>query len=406
MADIFISYASEDEERANKLASALEAQGWSVWWDRKIIAGKSFDKVIEHELEIAKSVVVLWSHNSISSEWVKNEAAMAVERGVLIPAKIDSIKLPLEFRRKQTADIVDWDGNLSHEGFQALCEGVSATTSSAHVASHHTTITQRSRFYWNWNRHWALATIIAIIVALGFAIYWSLDFMQQSDPLLSTKTIEGIWYADTRYSWGESEMERFDFTLNGEQLVGTASFGKQPRQIVDGRLSKKRIYFLTNIGDRTFQYRGEVVGSHIQFTLDNRNEPPTKFVAARSMEDALQLRPRLPSGGTEPRLTSITAGPYSLDHIRTKVSQLNTDIRQCYIATEFDPVDHVYADYHLKIAQDGSVKKTETYGTQRSVELDHCMNQAFQKLNLGVSPSGSDTEIRLGFKALPAWRSQ
>jgi TIR domain len=60
MTDIFLSYASEDRERAGKLATALEGRGWSVWWDRNIIAGATFDEVIEHELETAKSVIVLW----------------------------------------------------------------------------------------------------------------------------------------------------------------------------------------------------------------------------------------------------------------------------------------------------------------------------------------------------------
>ena len=61
MADIFISYASEDRERAGRVASVLESCGWSVWWDRKIVVGQAFDKTIESELEAAKCVIVLWS---------------------------------------------------------------------------------------------------------------------------------------------------------------------------------------------------------------------------------------------------------------------------------------------------------------------------------------------------------
>ena len=124
MTDVFLSYAGEDRERAGALARSLEARGWSVWWDRKIVAGQTFDQAIEHELETARSVVVLWSASSIASEWVKNEAAAAAERSVLVPALIERVKLPLEFRRKQTADLVDWTGGSSHEGFQALCAGI------------------------------------------------------------------------------------------------------------------------------------------------------------------------------------------------------------------------------------------------------------------------------------------
>ena len=80
MTDVFISYANEDRERARDLATALEARGWSVWWDRKIIAGQTFDQVIEHELDTAKCAVVLWSKHSVASEWVRNEAAAAANR--------------------------------------------------------------------------------------------------------------------------------------------------------------------------------------------------------------------------------------------------------------------------------------------------------------------------------------
>src|SRR5579864_8974197 len=107
--DVFISYAKQDRDRARNLATALQAAGWSVWWDRNIKVGQAFDQAIEHALDSAKSVVVLWSKNSISSEWVKNEAASAAEREVLVPALIDDVKPPLEFRRKQTANLIGWD---------------------------------------------------------------------------------------------------------------------------------------------------------------------------------------------------------------------------------------------------------------------------------------------------------
>ncbi|NOQ47403.1 MAG: TIR domain-containing protein [Desulfobulbaceae bacterium] len=131
MADVFISYKSEDREQARTLAKSFEANGWSVWWDRKIVPGETFDQVIERELDEAGCVVVLWSQNSADSDWVKNEAAVAAERGVLVPAMIENVKLPLAFRRKQTATLTEWDGEATHPGFQALCTGVAAVLGRA-----------------------------------------------------------------------------------------------------------------------------------------------------------------------------------------------------------------------------------------------------------------------------------
>jgi hypothetical protein len=124
MEDIFISYASEDREQARRFAEAFSARGWSVWWDRHIVPGEAFDTRIEQALDAARCVVVLWSASSVASEWVRNEAAVGAERGVLVPAMIEPVKLPLEFRRKQTADLSGWQGEAEHAGFASLCAGV------------------------------------------------------------------------------------------------------------------------------------------------------------------------------------------------------------------------------------------------------------------------------------------
>ena len=177
MTDVFISYAKEDRERARKLANTLEARGWSVWWDRKIITGQSFDQVIEHEIETAKSVIVLWSNHSITSEWVRNEATLASERDVLVPALIDKVKPPLEFRRKQTADLVGWDGDLLNEGFQLLCDGVAVKTNISGMTPRHSTATPGLRF--RWNHRWTLGVIAVMAIVLGFVAYKGLIISPQ-----------------------------------------------------------------------------------------------------------------------------------------------------------------------------------------------------------------------------------
>jgi TIR domain len=105
MADIFVSYARDDRAFAEAVARALSRFGWSVWWDRKIPVGMSFSEVIERELESARCVVVVWSHASIASEWVVNEAAEGARRKVLIPIRIEDVRPPFEFRRIHAATL-------------------------------------------------------------------------------------------------------------------------------------------------------------------------------------------------------------------------------------------------------------------------------------------------------------
>jgi hypothetical protein len=171
MTDVFISYAREDRETAQRLAAALEARGWSVWWDREIPVGHSFDQVIERQLEAAKSVVVLWSKDSAASEWVKNEAAFAAEKGVLIPALLlGKARPPLEFRRRQAADLEGWGGDPGHAGFRRLCDAITAATTTGVASTVPSPFTPVGR----WPRRrslWALVALAAVTIAI--AAYWA-----------------------------------------------------------------------------------------------------------------------------------------------------------------------------------------------------------------------------------------
>ncbi len=124
MSDIFLSYKSEDRTRAKIIAKALELHGYSVWWDRIIPPGKTFDQVIEEELDVANCVIVLWSKRSGKSDWVKNEAREGTRRGILIPVLIDDVKIPFEFKHIQAANLIDWQGTLPNPEFDLLLKSV------------------------------------------------------------------------------------------------------------------------------------------------------------------------------------------------------------------------------------------------------------------------------------------
>lgn len=120
MADIFISYAHEDRAKVEPLFMALKAHGWSVFWDQCIAGGEIWDAVIEEELKSAERIVVVWSKNSLTSNWVKAEALEALDREILIPVCIEEIKPPILFRIVQTFQFSDWDRNLTHPQFKKL----------------------------------------------------------------------------------------------------------------------------------------------------------------------------------------------------------------------------------------------------------------------------------------------
>jgi len=125
MADIFISYSSTDKTIVKRLAQLLEQKGWSVWWDRQIPIGQQYDTVIETELQKASCVLVVWTQRSIASEWVKNEASEAAAKGKLVPVMLESLELPLAFKRTETALLFNWDGEANHPELELLFQSIS-----------------------------------------------------------------------------------------------------------------------------------------------------------------------------------------------------------------------------------------------------------------------------------------
>jgi adenylate cyclase len=126
MADVFVSYARGDKARVAPLVAAIEAKGWSVWWDPAIAAGQQFDDQIDAELEAASAVLVVWTPTSVASRWVRGEARDAAERGILVPVRFEDARLPIDVRAIQTTDLDKWREDPTSAPFQELLRSLRA----------------------------------------------------------------------------------------------------------------------------------------------------------------------------------------------------------------------------------------------------------------------------------------
>jgi hypothetical protein len=134
MAKIFLSYAHEDQAHAQRIVDALAKSGLEAWWDHQIPPGSSWDDVIGKRIEAAGVVIVIWSKQSVASNFVKEEAQIAYDAGKLLPVKVDEIEPPMGFRRVQAADLVGWRGDADNPQWRATLEEVRGRLSGAVAA--------------------------------------------------------------------------------------------------------------------------------------------------------------------------------------------------------------------------------------------------------------------------------
>lgn len=127
MSDIFLSYASKDRSRIQPLVTALEQQGWTVFWERAIATDKTWHDALGSELDVCDCVVVAWSQHSVRSRWVYEEAEEGKKKGALFPVILDSGAVPpLGFRILQTADLSQWQGGQDYPAFMQLVGDITA----------------------------------------------------------------------------------------------------------------------------------------------------------------------------------------------------------------------------------------------------------------------------------------
>ena len=122
MSDVFLSYSHEDRERVRPVVTQLEAQGWSIWWDRRILPGQRWEEQLHDELKNCRAVVVIWTQNSVKSAWVQLEASDGLKIDGLVPIQLDrfdTASIPIKFGHIHAADLTAWTGDSNHSEFQS-----------------------------------------------------------------------------------------------------------------------------------------------------------------------------------------------------------------------------------------------------------------------------------------------
>jgi serine/threonine-protein kinase len=124
--DIFVSYKAEDRPRINPLVDALEADGFSIWWDAHISGGANWRRDIEEHLDAAKCVIVAWTKRSVGpeGEFVRDEAARARRHGTYLPICFDAVDPPLGFGEVQALSLKGWKGDRSDYRYLAVANAL------------------------------------------------------------------------------------------------------------------------------------------------------------------------------------------------------------------------------------------------------------------------------------------
>jgi hypothetical protein len=110
MADIFISYAKDDQPLAQSLSAWLETQGWTTWWITNQLGDNKAREPILAELNKSRVVVVLWSKTSIASPFVVHQAIAARDAHKLLDVIVPGFQrehVPLGLRGRSLLKALD-----------------------------------------------------------------------------------------------------------------------------------------------------------------------------------------------------------------------------------------------------------------------------------------------------------
>ena len=102
-----------------------------MFWDVEIPPGTTWADFLAEKLAVSKAAIVLWSATSTASQWVREEARLARDKGKLIPVMIDASAPPFGFGEIQAANLAGWNGEADHPQWKLLLAVIARAVGAA-----------------------------------------------------------------------------------------------------------------------------------------------------------------------------------------------------------------------------------------------------------------------------------
>ncbi|HTB90956.1 MAG TPA: TIR domain-containing protein, partial [Steroidobacteraceae bacterium] len=179
---VFLSYASQDAEAAQRICEGLRAAGIEVWFDQsELRGGDTWDAAIRRQIKtcaLFMPVISRTTHDRVEGyfrlEWklaVDRSHLIAADQAFLLPVVIDDTcerdeRVPERFRE------VQWTRLPGGEATPAFVERVKRLLSgelSESIGTRAAAATRTRLMPWWRSKEGRLATIAVVIVALGYA---------------------------------------------------------------------------------------------------------------------------------------------------------------------------------------------------------------------------------------------
>lgn len=147
--------------------------------------------------------------------------------------------------------------------------------------------------------------VVASLIVLGTIVIALATFTDAAKTLLglvikeTRPDINGEWNAEVTYDGSTTHTETFMFDGDGNEVFGTGSFLGTERGILEGRVRKDKLQFITKtrevLGDWNnpktvvHRYRGKILRDEIRFTMQTEGgfseHTPIQFTARKVLSE-------------------------------------------------------------------------------------------------------------------------